>query len=333
MKKGTAILHSPQSRAFGVPVSFFRFSDALREYHCCTKSPRPRVMMFIFRFCCMYTDVPCLPRQYLYILILSSSAGSVGTYLAFEEFQLEQRLLLLLASESFSFVITRKVLEEPSFPIFAFVGHFFQPCTSMVWSSIYVLYCSSARTTQHSTARHSTAQHTASSPQKNAKASTCRSVRQRKQADRVGESQHVVEHLHSTLQTNEETAVCPAYKNAPLLTALVGCAMDLPIVSISIRYTHGSVFTSFFYAFRTCMRRPGCFPGAWSSWHLQLVGLHLKLYILRSVSYAFCSKFFLVSERSGGRRKPHAERSALNGGAAVAAAACCETAAAVHTWD
>ena len=37
------------------------------------------------------------------------------------------------------------------------------------------------------------------------------------------------------------------------------------------------------------MRRPGCFPGAWSSWHLQVVSLHLKWWTSLSVSFAFCS--------------------------------------------
>ena len=39
---------------------------------------------------------------------------------------------------------------------------------------------------------------------------------------------------------------------------------------------HCSFSPSFQYVFRTCTRRPGCFPGAWSSWHLQVISLHLK---------------------------------------------------------
>ena len=42
----------------------------------------------------------------------------------------------------------------------------------------------------------------------------------------------------------------------------------------------------YWYVFRTCMRRPGCFPGAWSSWHLQVVSLHLKSWTSLSVSFA-----------------------------------------------
>ena len=45
-----------------------------------------------------------------------------------------------------------------------------------------------------------------------------------------------------------------------------------------------SFFLRPFYAFHTCMRRPGCFPGAWSSWSLQVVSLHLKAWTSLSAS-------------------------------------------------
>ena len=35
------------------------------------------------------------------------------------------------------------------------------------------------------------------------------------------------------------------------------------------------------------MRRPGCFPGAWSSWHLQVVSLHLVMDLCPLHSHAF----------------------------------------------
>ena len=50
------------------------------------------------------------------------------------------------------------------------------------------------------------------------------------------------------------------------------------------------------------MRRPGCFPGAWSHWHLQVV---TSIHFIHIVLFYY----FLVSERSG--RKPPVERSAL----------------------
>ena len=46
--------------------------------------------------------------------------------------------------------------------------------------------------------------------------------------------------------------------------------------------------------YHKCMRRRGCFPGAWSSRHLQVVYLHL----IFGPSIC-CVPFFLVSERSG----------------------------------
>ena len=58
------------------------------------------------------------------------------------------------------------------------------------------------------------------------------------------------------------------------------------------------------------MRRAGCFPGAWSSWHWQVVSLCFKSWTSLSASLLRIFFFFLVSERSG-RRKPSAERSAL----------------------
>ena len=57
---------------------------------------------------------------------------------------------------------------------------------------------------------------------------------------------------------------------------------------------------------RTYMLRPVCFPGAWSSWHLQVACLHLNcwtIYFTTSVCYS--NAFFLVSERSGWNRPLH----------------------------
>ena len=65
-----------------------------------------------------------------------------------------------------------------------------------------------------------------------------------------------------------------------------------------------------FFVSGTRMRRSGWYPRARSSQHLQVVTLHLKSWTSPPASFAFCSIFFLVSER-GGRRKPPAERSAL----------------------
>ena len=52
---------------------------------------------------------------------------------------------------------------------------------------------------------------------------------------------------------------------------------------------------------RTCMRRPGCFRGALSSWHLQVACLHLKCWTIYSCTTSTCHSvpFCFVSERSG----------------------------------
>ena len=68
------------------------------------------------------------------------------------------------------------------------------------------------------------------------------------------------------------------------------------------------------FLFRPCMRRPGCFGGPWSAWHLQLTTYEVCTEncgpLCAIQSFAFGS-IVLVSERSG-RQKPPAERSALD---------------------
>ena len=54
-------------------------------------------------------------------------------------------------------------------------------------------------------------------------------------------------------------------------------------------------FLSRTYSYDACMRHSGCFPGAWSSWHLQFWTCDRLIHV---VSFYY----FLVNERSG--RKP-----------------------------
>ena len=70
----------------------------------------------------------------------------------------------------------------------------------------------------------------------------------------------------------------------------------MPLVSISIRYNTAPSLRPFFYIFRACMRRSGCYPGAWSSWHSQVVSLHLKSWTSLSSSFALC--YILPCERA-----------------------------------
>ena len=67
-------------------------------------------------------------------------------------------------------------------------------------------------TAQHSTAQHSTAQRIQPCTKQRRTYAPIR-LRQRKQADRVGESQRVVEHLFAArcvTKSNEEIEICPA---------------------------------------------------------------------------------------------------------------------------
>ena len=55
---------------------------------------------------------------------------------------------------------------------------------------------------------------------------------------------------------------------------------------------------------------PGCFRGAWNSWHLQATSFHLIMDFCADHTHWFVLRvFFIVRER--GRQTPRAERSAL----------------------
>ena len=84
-------------------------------------------------------------------------------------------------------------------------------------------------TAQHSTEQHSTVQPSAITPAQSSKPSAYVPIRarQRKHADRVGESQHVV---------------------------LRGAVLRFLFRTYQDKYVS------------TCLRRPCCFPGAWRSW-------------------------------------------------------------------
>ena len=136
-------------------------------------------------------------------------------------------------------------------------------------------------------------------------------VRQRKQADRVGEGQHihVVEHLYSALfpkrtkksKSARPTAITNYSHSASVMRERSAFSFDLS----KIQHSSLSVFSMF----RACMRRPSCYPGAWSSLGFashqfapNIVELSVR------VIHSRLGPFFLESEPSG-RRKP--ERSAL----------------------
>jgi len=89
------------------------------------------------------------------------------------------------------------------------------------------------------------------------------------QADRVGAHWHVVKHFYSSLRSqNEEIEICSShmYNHSQSSSMnLMWCAKNIPLSPISTKFgTAISLRPS--YVFRTCIGRPGCFPGAWSSW-------------------------------------------------------------------
>ena len=99
-----------------------------------------------------------------------------------------------------------------------------------------------------------------------------------------GSSQHVVEHLYSSLRSRSERRKINSARPTIIYNREVGhFAVNInsvtrerfAIISNFNKIKRCPFSPSFFYVFRTCMRHPGCSPGAWSSWHLQVVILHL----------------------------------------------------------
>ena len=73
-------------------------------------------------------------------------------------------------------------------------------------------------------------------------------------------------------------------------------AADSPLFPISIKCN--TVFSlRHFYAFRTCMRRPGCFLEHGALGFLHVVSLHLKPWTSVSASFTFCSIFSSLGAR------------------------------------
>ena len=87
----------------------------------------------------------------------------------------------------------------------------------------------------------------------------------------------------SATTARKQTELARASKSC---CAVPGCAFSFVVIKKSI-------------CVRTCMRRPGCFPGAWSSWHLQVAWLHLKCW---TIYHIWRSVPFFLSERSGRKR-------------------------------
>ena len=285
---------------------------------------------------------------------LSSCLGGLRWHLSGpSEVPLTQRLPSITCRRAFFFF--QYVLDEPYFCFFLW-AFFIVPCTSTLSSCIYAVL----QYRKHSTAqryqpaqsrtstcpaecdnasmqtesiyccciavpltRHDTAQSARTKPLGRAKPPSKYvpiRVRQRKQADRVDESQHMssIYTVRLSSQNERRNRNLPGQpKDTSTHTALVRCAKDfLPLVSVSIIRLTTLLFLAFlFYAIRTCMRRPGCCTGthellAFASRQFPPKIVDLSVRVIRTFFVLFFL-FFLVSKRSGRRKPPPAERSAL----------------------
>ena len=146
------------------------------------------------------------------------------------ELPLEQRLLVLLAGGPF-----HPFLEETFLDLFVFCGSFFFVRTQYVRACCRGsdIYCGTASTAQPNTAQRNQP----CKKQQQIKYAPIR-ARQRKQADRVGASQHAVEHLTARcVLKREEIKICPGYKSMQPLTKQLSwccCAKDLPLFPTSL---------------------------------------------------------------------------------------------------
>ena len=132
----------------------------------------------------------------------------------------------------------------------------------------------------HSTAQHSTAQHST--------ISRAERVRQRKQSDRVRESQQVCRResavcssLCSQNQRRNRNLPRQKKKKVPVFTSNLNTIQTL--------------------SFDACLRLPDCVSGAWSSWHLHVVSVHLIMDLSASFTL-FCSVVSLWASAAGGSR-------------------------------
>ena len=99
-------------------------------------------------------------------------------------------------------------------------------------------------------------------------------ARQRKQADRVGKSQHVVELLQLDMFSNpaNKSKSVEAKKNYDHKKLVMMMREGFALVpNLKTTILHSSLSFVQIDAYDACMRRLGSFAGAWRSWHLQVV--------------------------------------------------------------
>ena len=93
-------------------------------------------------------------------------------------------------------------------------------------------------------------------------------ARQRKQAKLARASMSSSTYAaRGVLKTDKEIEICPAkYPTTRHKAAEAGVMREGLAFIFNLNKIEHCSFSPSFLFFRTCMRRPGCFPGAWSSW-------------------------------------------------------------------
>ena len=79
------------------------------------------------------------------------------------------------------------------------------------------------------------------------------------------------------ITSTEEIQTCPAETIIQPQEAGDSGRVCYYLFPISVPYIALLALRSLYHPslYAACMRRPGCFPGAWDSWHLQVASLHL----------------------------------------------------------
>ena len=165
---------------------------------------------------------------------------------------------------------------------------------------------------QHSTAQLSSAQHSTAQPARHKAAEQVRADQsattgQRKQANGVSESQHMPSSIYTAclaLKTKKSKSARPTISKYSHSAGVMrkGFAFSFDLSKIQ----HGSFSPRPLYVHRTCMRRPGCCRGAWSSWHSQVRKSSVAPTIVElSVRILFYAS--LRASVAGGGRRPLCE--------------------------
>ena len=220
-----------------------------------------------------------------FLFDLSSLAGSIGTSLAAQELPNNNAFFYYLPMGLFPFVFPP--LKEPSFRNFCGCGPLFS----------YVRACCRRASTAN------TAQQGAISPAQSRKASTCRPERDNasKQAElatvRMSSSIFTVRFVLKTkIFFFARQQYTTTHKAAEAGVMREGLAF---ISNLNVKH-NSALSLRPFYVFRTCMRRPGCFPGAWSSCIFAIRQFAPKIVDLScSHNSYFVYILLLLSKRSG----------------------------------